>query len=441
MKVLMFGWEFPPHISGGLGTACHGLTQALCAQDVEILFVLPRCPGDHRPFSRFELRGADEVSLTTERARLREVLSTATVQYLEIESLLTPYLNETTYRERLVETRQEQRQTVPGPSERVEHRLAFSGHYGQNLLDEVSRFAVIGGRLGASESFEMIHAHDWMTYLAGVEAKLASGKPLICHCHATEFDRGGDWPNADIAGIERFGLELADRVLAVSQRTKDTIVRRYGIPAAKIAVVHNAVTKEIHRQRDQLKRGLPEKLVLFLGRVTQQKGPNYFVEAAHRVRRELPDVRFVMAGAGDLLPRMIERVAALRLADRFHFTGFLRGEEVEEMFALSDLYVMPSVSEPFGITPFEAMLYHLPVIVSRQSGVTEVLRHAVKVDFWDVERLAASITEILSDDALAARLAAAAAHELDRISWDTAALKVRHHYEELRRGAAAGGAR
>jgi glycosyltransferase involved in cell wall biosynthesis len=277
MNVLMFGWQFPPCISGGLGTACHGLTRALAALDVRILFVLPRGPSERWPFPRLELRGADEVALL-DPSHSRPAAAPP-LRQLAVPSVLTPYLSAATYRERLAAARRPVRRPV-APDPPGTRRLAFTGQYGGDLFAEVSRYAEIGGRLGASERFDVIHAHDWMTYPAGVAAKRASGRPLICHCHATEFDRAGDRPNLDIAGLERFGLEQADRIFAVSQRTKDLLVRRYRLPAGKIAVVHNAVAKDPGRRPARRPRALDEKVVLFLGRVTQQKGPEYFVEAA-----------------------------------------------------------------------------------------------------------------------------------------------------------------
>ena len=443
MKVLVFGWEFPPQVSGGLGVACHGLIAALARQGVKITLVLPKaqglptdCPVDLLPASRVDL-----ASVT--RRNLRRVLSRATVQLVEVDSLLQPYLTPAGYAQRLVQVRRERPVPVETthPEEVTEvvpagQFLEFSGHYGPDLLQEVSRYAVVGARLGKQRRFDLIHCHDWMTYLAGVEAKQQSGRPLIAHVHATEFDRSGDRPNSDIYRIERYGLECADLVIAVSHRTRDTLLQRYGLPPAKVAVVHNAVSKETLVRREEVRRHLKEKIVLFLGRVTQQKGPEYFVSAAAKVLEELRarglTARFVMAGSGDLLPEMIERVAALRLHQHFHFTGFLRGRELETMFAMSDLYVMPSVSEPFGITPFEAILHGVPTIVSRQSGITEVLRHVIKVDFWDVDELARQILRVLTDEAFARQLAADSYRELAAVSWDKAATQVRELYATLR---------
>jgi glycosyltransferase involved in cell wall biosynthesis len=298
-------------------------------------------------------------------------------------------------------------------------------------MAEVSRYAIIGKYLGMTEHFDIIHAHDWMTFLAGVEAKLKSSKPLVVHVHATEFDRTGDNVNQNIYDIERYGMHMADKVIAVSHRTKQTIVERYGVDPSKVEVVHNAILKEQSVCKDQIQKNLNEKIVLFLGRITMQKGPEYFIEAARVVLNKINNVRFVMAGSGDLLPRMIERMAELKLLEHFHFTGFLDGERRERMYAMSDLFVMPSVSEPFGLTPIEAMLYNVPVIVSKQSGVSEVLENAIKVDFWDVQKLADSMIDVLTNTETARKAIEGISTELKAINWDDAAWKVISTYKQL----------
>lgn len=432
MKVLMFGWEFPPFISGGLGTVCQALTRHLTQQGIEILFVMPKAQDTQKiKTDKFELRGADQIPITKTLGQLYKSLSDKTINVLEVDSLLEPYSNETSYLARFKNATDKINFLKAIQQSKFLGNLEFHGGYGRDLINEVSRYAVIGSLLGLQEQFDVIHAHDWMSFPAGVEAKRTSGKHLICHVHATEFDRTGGNPNHDIYQIEKYGLEMADRIIAVSQRTKDTIVHNYGIHPDKIAVVYNAVSKEKQLERCQIKKGFKEKIVLFLGRVTLQKGPDYFVEAAKLVLKKLDNVRFVMAGSGDMLNRLIERVAYYRIQDKFHFTGFLHGKEVEEMFALSDVYVMPSVSEPFGVTPFEAMLYHVPVIISKQSGISEILHHAIKVDFWDVQKLASNIIEVLTNETLSQYLIEEGGKELDQISWDSAAQKVIHHYNQV----------
>ncbi len=424
MKVLMFGWEFPPHISGGLGTACFGLTQGLVHHNTEVIFVLPRVlEGQHQSHVRLVGANRFRAHLTREEfAAFRKRVRT-----LAVDSPLQPYLTEKAYRQLLEESNGIHRRLT----REMEIDADLKGGYGPGLMSEIIRYSMVAGLLAATEEFDVIHCHDWMTAPAGIEARRVSGKPLVVHAHALEFDRSGENINREVYEIERAGLQAADLVIAVSHYTKNRIVERYGIPASKIRVVHNAVSREKRFQQLHLKRVLPEKVVLFLGRVTFQKGPDYFVEAARIVLKQLQKVRFVMAGSGDMWPRMVERVAELRLGDRFHFTGFLRGAEVERIYALSDLYVMPSVSEPFGITPLEAMVYNVPIIVSRQSGVAEILDHAVKVDFWDVEKLAASIIRLLTREEETRRLVKLNSLQLRELKWELAAEKVLKVYQEV----------
>ena len=425
----MFGWEFPPNISGGLGTACKGLSKHLAQQGTEILFVLPRVFDNIDPIHRIEFKSADSIEVCISHKTFETELSQETISVMEVDSMLQPYQNEYTYQESFKEQIKEIQKE--NSQESFEGTLGFSGDYCNNLLAEVSRYAVIGSELGQKEAFDLIHAHDWMTFLAAIEAKNTSVKPLICHVHSTEFDRSGQDINEQIFNIEKAGFDAADSIVAVSQRTKDIIIKEYEIKPDKIVVIHNAVDKKTQIKRGELKKSIKEKIVLFLGRITQQKGPDYFIEAARKVLNQKNDVRFVMAGAGDMMPKMIERIAEYRMQKNFHFTGFLSGIEVEKAFAMSDLYVMPSVSEPFGITPFEAMLYNVPIIISKQSGVTEVLSHAIKVDFWDTDDLADKIIQILNDSSYANKLAVEGEKELQKISWDLAAHKMIKHYKRL----------
>jgi len=309
--------------------------------------------------------------------------------------------------------------------------LDFTGNYGKNLMAEVTGLAIIGEYLGLIENFDVIHAHDWLTVLAGVAAKQSSGKPLIMHVHATEFDRSGEHVNQQVYDIERYGMDNATKIIAVSHFTKNITVNRYGQSPDKVEVVHNAVDKSKSFDRNSVPRPLKEKTVLFLGRVTMQKGPDYFIEAANLVLQKMKNVRFVMAGSGDMLNRIINRMAYLRIADRFHFTGFLKGPQVEKIYALSDLYVMPSVSEPFGIAPFEALLYDVPVIISKQSGVSEVLKNAVMVDFWDVHKLSDRIVRILTDESYAAECIKNCKADFENVAWETAGHKIRSIYETV----------
>ena len=294
----------------------------------------------------------------------------------------------------------------------------------------MTRYGRAAGAVARRFSFDVIHAHDWMTVPAALLARRISGKPLVLHIHSLEYDRSGENVNAEILEIEKEGLQQADRLIAVSHRTEKIIVERYGISPEKISVVYNAVSRSEAERIYHTERTGKQKMVLFLGRITFQKGPDYFVEAAARVLKVLPDVTFVMAGAGNMMEQMIERVGELGIGEHFHFTGFLQGEEIERIFSLSDLYVMPSVSEPFGISPLEAMLYDVPVIISRQSGVAEILKHALKVDFWDIQEIAAKIIAVLKYPTLAGVMAEKAREELRKIRWETAAERIVEIYRE-----------
>jgi len=297
-------------------------------------------------------------------------------------------------------------------------------------LQEVTRYAVVAANLAAREKFDVIHSHDWLTFPAGIAAKMVSGKPLVVHVHATEFDRSGENINQAVFDVEQRGMMVADKVITVSNYTRNIVITRYGIPEDKVVTVHNAV--DFSDEQDmEFERGVSEQIVTFLGRVTFQKGPDYFVEAANKVLKRTHNVRFVMAGSGDMLNRMIRRVAQLGIAHKFHFTGFLKGPDVNRMFHLSDVYVMPSVSEPFGISPLEAMRSSVPVIISKQSGVSEVLKYAIKVDFWDIDALADSIYGLLNYNALSTFFIRHGQEEVNSLKWDNAASKVIEAYQDV----------
>lgn len=437
MKVLMYGWEFPPHISGGLGVACFGLTKALAAKNHNITFVVPKLFPNKANGSHVDLVGVNQFPVIASKTLTKDFV----IRHLEeisdnidvhaIASPLSPYLNEEQYFQELKRIERETSGIHQAAFEETGHNLDISGDYGPNLMAEIMRYASVAGSIAMRVPHDIIHAHDWLTMLAGIEAKRMSGKPLVVHAHALEFDRSGDSINQAVYDIERYGMHSADRIIAVSHYTKEVIVNRYGVPEEKVAVVHNAVTRELAPMDPHYKRNGKEKVVLFLGRITFQKGPDYFVEAAARVLKERNDVRFVMAGSGDMAPRMIDRIAELKLGRKFHFTGFLRGAQVEQMYKESDVYVMPSVSEPFGISPLEAMHYDVPVIISKTSGVSEILQSALKVDFWDVEELASKILAVLTHQSLRKELIQQGAAELKAIQWDNAASQLTNVYSSL----------
>jgi len=430
----MFGWEFPPHISGGLGTACYGLTQSLMEENTEILFVVPKAHGDEN----FSLINASEILVQTS---VEETTATTPAHgkanelvEINVSSFIAPYTNV----EWWDETKTIQNWNYEFPSHTLKEvrvtggkRYEFTGTYGSALLDEVERYGEVAAAIAKQHSFDVIHAHDWLTYPAGIESKKVSGKPLVVHVHATEFDRAGEKNvNSKVFEIERSGMEAADKVVAVSQLTKDIIVSKYHINKNKVVVIHNGI---IRKEKDTFKilPKISEQVVTFLGRITYQKGPQYFVDAARKVLAHFPNVHFVMAGSGDLLPSMIERVAQWRMSSHFHFTGFLKGSQTQQLWSVSDIYVMPSVSEPFGITPLEAIQAGVPVIVSNQSGVSEVMDHAIKVDFWDTDKLASAIMNVLQHKALSRSLKVNSKKELNLLTWNRAAKKINTLYHEL----------
>ena len=441
MRVLMFGWEFPPHISGGLGTACYGMTQALAKKGAEIIFVLPHVEGGVRN-SFLRMRGASGTPVAPQVAESMALaghdLWARSIRCLPVESPLVPYLTPQGYAQALECLRQGPEGGMHGGAAagralmRDDITFELHGGYGPDLMDEVRRYGRLAAAIALQEQFDVIHVHDWMTYPAGMLARELTGKPLVAHIHATEYDRSGLNINEQVAGIERAGLNAADVVVAVSRLTRKTVIERYGVAPEKVVVVHNAVARH-EAQRNYLvpQRIRHEKRVLFLGRVTFQKGPEYFMEAARLVLQKIPSVRFFMAGSGDMLPELIRRAGQLRIGNRFHFAGFLRGEDVDRMFALSDLYVMPSVSEPFGITPLEAMLYDVPVLLSRQSGVSEVLEHALKADFWDTCDMADKICAVLRYPCLAAELVKNCREEMKSIRWENVADQLLTIYRDI----------
>ena len=308
----------------------------------------------------------------------------------------------------------------------------FSGRYPDNLLEEINNYSIVAGVIARAEGYDVIHAHDWLTYPAGIHAKTVSGKPLVIHVHATDYDRSRGNVNPDVYGIEKNGMDHADHIITVSNLTRRTVIEKYHQDPAKVTTVHNAVeplSPDILSISD--KRGVKDKIVTFLGRITMQKGPEYFVEAAARVLSKTDNVRFVMAGSGDMMDKMIRLAASRNLSDRFHFTGFMKGKQVYEIFKASDVYVMPSVSEPFGISPLEAMQCGVPSIISKQSGCAEILDYAIKVDYWDIEALADAIYGLITYPKLHAFLKEEGLKEVNNIKWEYAGQKVRRIYDRV----------
>ena len=428
MRVLMFGWEFPPHIAGGLGTACYGIVKGLAHNGVQTMFVMPSASGDEDR-SAADIINASEIPVdVSSTMNVDDFLDK--VQFVHIGTNMVPYLDPAEFHSLVEEDRKRQ---VRDFSIHYGQTYKFSGKYGSNLMEEVARYAMVGGTIAMTHKgeFDVIHAHDWLTYMAGIAAKRLSGKPLVVHVHATSFDRSSD-NNIDtrVYDIEKRGMEAADRVITVSDLTRNIVITKYGIDPSKVVTVHNAVDFS-GRSEIQVERGVKEKVVTFLGRITFQKGPEYFIEAAAKILKKCKNVRFVMAGSGDMMNRSIRQVARLGISDRFHFTGFLRGAEVQKMFALSDVYVMPSVSEPFGISPLEAMRSGVPSVISRQSGAAEVLKYAFKVDFWDVDAMADELYALLQYPALADFASKYGYDEVNTLKWNNAAAKIKSVYESV----------
>ena len=412
----MFGWEFPPHILGGLGTASYGLTKGMYDNgDMDITFVIPKPWGDEeRSFAR--IVGANcvpvawrDVSYDYVQSRIGNVMDPQL--YFDLRDHIYADFN------------------YMGTNDLG--CIEFSGRYPDNLLEEINNYSIMAGVIARTVDFDVIHSHDWLTYPAGIHAKQVTGKPLVIHVHATDFDRSRGNVNPTVFAIEKDGMNNADHIITVSNLTRQTVIEKYGINPDKVTTVHNAVEPLSEEIRSIKMQKGKDKVVTFLGRITMQKGPEYFVEAASRVLAKTHNVRFVMAGSGDMMEKMIRLAADRDIADRFHFTGFLKGRQVYEMLAASDVYIMPSVSEPFGISPLEAMQMGVPSIISKQSGCAEILENVIKVDYWDINALADSIYAIIKYPALYNHLRDKGLAEIDTIQSKKAGAKVIDIYHKV----------
>ncbi len=427
MKVLMFGWEFPPHISGGLGTACYGITRGLATiPDLKVLFVVPKAFGDEDKSKVEDIIGANTVSIVNKHIRYSQ--QSKQLDYIEVDSKLVPYVDpEEYYKLRTLNVGDGYKYFQTDEN----GKFHFAGGYGADLMNEIRNYAIIGNIIAQENSFDVIHAHDWLTYPAGIAAKEATGKPLVVHVHATDFDRSGGRVNPVVYDIEKRGMEAADKVITVSNLTRNTVIEKYGIPAEKVVTVYNAVDPIRSDYNNYVRKGVNEKIVTFLGRITMQKGPEYFIEAAYKVLQKMDNVRFVMAGNGDMMEKMVRRAASLKIMDHFSFTGFLRGQDVYSMLRMSDLYVMPSVSEPFGISPLEAMQSNVPVLISYQSGVAEILTYAIKTDFWDVDAMADAMYGVLNYPSLGKMFAKYGMDEVNSLKWENSAKQIKRVYDSV----------
>jgi len=414
----MLGWEFPPFISGGLGTACLGLTRAMDRLGMPIIFVLPKAKPMHLSSGlNPEYYGEGATGLTFQN-----------VQFRPVAAFLNPYAS--TASRAAAGASAEELADAGLSDENLES--GGQGNYGPDIYTEVARFTRRVLALGLTEQFDLIHAHDWMTFPAGIALAQQSGKPLVIQVHSTEFDRSGEHVNQYVYDIERHAMHAATRIIAVSNYTRNIIISRYGVPAEKVEVVYNGV--EHHNGSWSSSRqtwpAKTDKIVLFLGRITMQKGPEYFLHAAKRVLERIDNVKFIMAGDGDMLYRSIELAAQLGIGNRVLFTRFLRGDDVRKVYQMADLYVMPSVSEPFGIAPLEALQHDVPVLISKQSGIAEAFRNALKVDFWDVQEMANKMIAVLRHPPLQQMLRTEGHREALKFRWEDSAARMNEIYHE-----------
>jgi len=471
MRILMLGWEFPPFIAGGLGVACYGLTKALDRTGHEVVFILPR-PVDRSHSSHIKLLSPDGIRRGSRSRRGRRATAVPppeqdatasrvepepdswSMDYLHSEfqnvvfkgvnaSFSSPYPTFTPGQAG-IETDSDAAPASPEPGAETAPPVSDSAapagplsilgppgrasNYSGDLVGDAERYARLVVAMARYESFDVIHAHDWLTYPAGIALAKVTGKPLVVHVHSTEFDRSGDDVHQQLYDIERRGMHTADRVLAVSAYTKSLCEGRYGVDPAKVDIVYNGIDRDSDQPPPGAQIASQDKLVLFLGRITMQKGPEYFIAAAKRVLEKVDNVKFVIAGSGDMATRMIELAAAMGIGHKVLFTGFLRGRDVERVFRMADCYVMPSVSEPFGIAALEAIHHDVPVIISKQSGVSEVLKHVLKVDFWDTDEMANMIVAVLRHPPLSQTLREHGPFELRWLTWDGAAEKCVNAY-------------
>lgn len=416
MKALMFGWEFPPHILGGLGTASYGLTKGMhnCG-NMEITFVIPKPWGDEeKGFAN--IIGASQTPVAWRDVSYDYVAS-------RIGNLISPDIY-FALRDHIYADFNHLGLNDLGCIE-------FSGRYPDNLLEEINNYSIMAGVIARTIPCDIIHSHDWLTYPAGIHAKNVTGKPLVIHVHATDFDRSRGNVNPTVFAIEKDGMNNADHIITVSNLTRRTVIEKYGISPDKVTTVHNAVIPLDRELLDLKRTETKDKVITFLGRITMQKGPEYFVEAAAKVLHKTKNVRFVMAGSGDMMDKMIRLVAKRGISDRFHFTGFLKGKQVYEMLRNSDVYVMPSVSEPFGISPLEAMEMGVPSIISKQSGCAEILDNVIKTDYWDIDAMADAMHSIITNSALHKTLKEKGIEEIHGITWEKAGQKVIDIYNKV----------
>jgi glycogen(starch) synthase len=442
-KVLMLGWEFPPIINGGLGVACLGIAKSL-SNYVDLTVILPKTDPEF-VVDNVKLIGLNNIELKTllrndkvEKSSSIEKTSYesfADVEYVNIN--FDPYYHTfsrdawTEQEHRVVEHEVLEEERLTKEALVIEEFLASFGKgdiYGKDVIQKVKLFARYVLKMVADKDFDIVYAHDWMTFLAGIELKFKTGKPLALHVHALDFDRGGPDCRGWIFDLEKYAMEHADVIIPVSHYTGDIIAGHYQIDKRKIYPVHNGVDfVEAYCE----KKAFPEQLVVFLGRVTGQKGPEFFLEVASKVFEQYKKVRFVVAGTGDRLKRLIETGAYRQIGHKFHFTGFLTKEKVHRLLAMADVYCMPSVSEPFGLSALEAAQFGVPMVISKQSGAAEVLNGALKADYWDVDLMAQHITDLLKSKRLGNKVVKQGYEDLKTLSWDHSANQILRAFDSV----------
>ncbi|MGZ3885433.1 MAG: glycosyltransferase [Bacteroidia bacterium] len=417
-NVLMLGWEFPPLINGGLGVACHDLSVAM-SELANITMIVPKTSPE------FKVKNMNLIGINTLDATEFENSypggNDLPFQLHSVPSDLNPYYSSQSGRSNDFQSAGAVNgKNGPGAFD-------INNLYGNDIMHKVVQYADIVSQVAEKTDFDVIHAHDWMTMLAGMKIKQQTGKPLVMHIHSLEVDRSGPKSKGWVYELEKKGMEYADMLIPVSNYTADTIHKYYSIPRKKMSVVHNGSTTV---QPYKSKKPFKEKTVLFVGRLTRQKGPEKFLEIAAKVLKSNPDVRFVMAGVGEHFRTMLEESSFRSIGNRFHLTGFLNLEKLRYLFSFSDVYCMPSVSEPFGLSAVEAAQFGIPCVISKQSGVAEVLNGSLKFDFWDIDKAAGYILNLLSDPVLSRKVVADAAHDLGSITWELSAQKIVKAYSK-----------
>ncbi|MGM5483571.1 MAG: glycosyltransferase family 4 protein [Nanobdellota archaeon] len=430
MNVLMLGWEFPPYNSGGLGVACEGLAKSFIKNGMNVTFVMPKAPKDAK-CDFLKLMNASNYSSED------EISNSEKIRIKKVNSLIKPYMTSEEYDENIEKIKNSK--NVNRFMSEEENFDSLDDQYGKDLFEEVYRYAIRVGIIAKNEDFDVIHGHDWMTFQAGVRAKEASGKPFVIHIHNTAFDRSGGNPNPAEYQIEKEGFEKADKIIAISELVKNRLVNSYFIDKKKIEVVHNGIDTDNYsylKLNNNFSRNYKtkkrDKMVLFAGRVTLQKGPDYFIKAAKKVCEKEDNVKFVVAGNGDKMYDSIEMAAEMGIASKCVFTGRYKKEQGQQLMNMADVFVMPSVSEPFGLVPLEAIMQKTPTIISKQSGVSEILKNTLKVDFWDINQLANTIISSLRYPSLGNQLSEYGEEEVKNLTWDVAASRCNNIFHSFK---------